>query len=116
MIICPQWPATLQSARLWHVSGTEAALTGTRRPSELLGAPGRRRFHVCRDVCPGDCVGSLRQAICRKFVLHVRLSSASNGRSDHALLNTLHAPQVLESLFVEHVDIELFHDLNNDVQ
>jgi hypothetical protein len=51
-----------------------------------------------------------------KFVLRVRLSSASNGRSDHSLLNTLHTLQVLEALLMKHVDIELFHDLNDNVQ
>jgi hypothetical protein len=56
------------------------------------------------------------QAVRLEFVLRVRLSSASNGRPDHALLNTLHTLQVLKALLMKHVDIELFHDLNNNVQ
>jgi hypothetical protein len=58
----------------------------------------------------------LRQAISLRSVRVPCPSSASHGRPNHALLNTLHALQVLQALLMKHVDIELFHDLNNDIQ
>lgn len=58
----------------------------------------------------------LRQAIPLRSVRASCPSSASNGRPDHSLLNTLHALQALKALLMKHVDIELFHDLNNDIQ
>jgi hypothetical protein len=46
----------------------------------------------------------------------VKSSSASDSRSDHALLNALHTLQVLESILVQHIHVQLFHDLNHDVE
>jgi hypothetical protein len=54
-------------------------------------------------------------AFCGPHCVH-RCSSASNSRSGHALLNTLYTLQVLESLLMYHINIQLFHDLNYDVQ
>jgi hypothetical protein len=98
--------------------GTGAALAGTRRASELPGAPGPRSLRIRRDGCPCEFVGFLGVMTGRSFEIRApcRLSSASNGRSDHALLYALHTLQVLEALLMKHIDIELFHDLNDNVQ
>ena len=43
-------------------------------------------------------------------------SSASNSRSDHALFDTLNALQILKPVLVQHIHVQLFHDLDHDVE
>lgn len=45
-----------------------------------------------------------------------RRSSSSNRSPSHALLDTLYTLQILESLLMQHINIELFHDLNHNIQ
>jgi hypothetical protein len=103
----------LESARLCDKSDVERLIQGVR-----LNFQARMELVVSTFLCCASWqFGQIFDAVVRlTMVLHVRTSSASHGRPNHPLLNTLHALQVLEALLMKHVDIKLFHDLNNNVQ
>lgn len=98
---------------------TLSRLHGVRRLkfAKLLWAysMGSLKFSCSRDMVRviSSCRGRMIRTCGRSLY---RRSSPSNGGPSHALLDTLYALQILEPLLMEHINIELFHDLDNHVQ
>ena len=56
------------------------------------------------------------RSVLSSCAMFVQPSSASNSRSNHALLDTLHTLQIFQSFLVQHIHIQLFHDLDDDIE
>ena len=100
-------------------------LTEHQMVRDAYAALPRVAVHVLIDITPID-VGSTSlffphatlsyRSVLPACAVSVQSSSAPNSRSNHALLDTLHALQIFQSFLVQHIHIQLFHDLDDDIE